>query len=156
MINMAVMPLYMWEMWDVTPVTHERTDTRTVESSAVFSLSWICNKSFFCPVEGFVLLSLFVCLLNKQTHLLSGGSFCPPFICLRPCGDLIFLPFISLRNSLMIQQIIFVNYNDHWYKTISKYFSTTFKDDDNLWSGWWFTTGRGRNTNNLWTKWASQ
>ena len=32
---MAFMPLYMWEMWDVTPVT----DTRTVESRAVFSLS---------------------------------------------------------------------------------------------------------------------
>ena len=43
MINMAFMPLYMWEMWDVTPVTHERTDTRTVESRAVFSLSWIRN-----------------------------------------------------------------------------------------------------------------
>ena len=25
-INMAFMPLYMWEMWDVTPVTHEHTD----------------------------------------------------------------------------------------------------------------------------------
>ena len=25
MINMAFMPLYIWEMWDVTPVTHERT-----------------------------------------------------------------------------------------------------------------------------------
>ena len=39
MINMPFMPLYMWEMWDVAPVTHERT----VESRAVFSLSWICN-----------------------------------------------------------------------------------------------------------------
>ena len=37
------MPLYMWEMWDVTPVTHGRTNERTVESSAVFSLSWILN-----------------------------------------------------------------------------------------------------------------
>ena len=37
MINMAFMPLYMWEMWDVTPVT----DGRTVESSAVFCLSRI-------------------------------------------------------------------------------------------------------------------
>ena len=39
MINMAFMPLYMWEMWDVTPVTNGRT----VESNAVFSLSWIRN-----------------------------------------------------------------------------------------------------------------
>ena len=30
MINMAFMPLYMWEMWVVTPVTHGHTDTRTV------------------------------------------------------------------------------------------------------------------------------
>ena len=42
MINMAFMPLYMWEMWDITPVT----DTRTVESSAVFSLSRIRNYLF--------------------------------------------------------------------------------------------------------------
>ena len=39
MINMAFMPLYMWEMWDVTPVTGERT----VESRAVFCLSRIRN-----------------------------------------------------------------------------------------------------------------
>ena len=39
------MPLYMWEMWDVTPVTNGRTDARKVESRAVFSLSWIRNKS---------------------------------------------------------------------------------------------------------------
>ena len=44
MINMAFMPLYMWEMWDVTPVTDEHTNTRTVESRAVFSLNWIRNK----------------------------------------------------------------------------------------------------------------
>ena len=41
MFNMAFMPLYMWEMWDVTPVTNARTHGRTVESSAVFSLRWI-------------------------------------------------------------------------------------------------------------------
>ena len=41
MINMAFMPLYMWEMWDVTPVTHGHTDGRTVESRAVFSWTWI-------------------------------------------------------------------------------------------------------------------
>ena len=42
MINMAFMPLYMWEMWDVTPVTN----TRTVESRAVFCLSRIRNLHF--------------------------------------------------------------------------------------------------------------
>ena len=48
MISMAVMPLYMWQMWDVTPVTHERT----VESRAVFSLSWIRKRNQnSCPSE---------------------------------------------------------------------------------------------------------
>ena len=42
MINMAFMPLYMWEMWDVTPVTDGHTNGQW-ESSAVFSLSWIRN-----------------------------------------------------------------------------------------------------------------
>ena len=42
MINMAFMPLYMWETWDVTPVTHEHTNGQW-ESRAVFSLSWIRN-----------------------------------------------------------------------------------------------------------------
>ena len=45
MINMAFMLLYMWEMWDATPVTHGHTDRQTVESRAVFSLSWIRNLS---------------------------------------------------------------------------------------------------------------
>ena len=40
MIKMAFMPLYMWEMWDITPVTH----TQTVESRAVFCLSRIRNR----------------------------------------------------------------------------------------------------------------
>ena len=38
------MPLYMWEMWDVTPVTDEHTNGQW-ESSAVFSLSWIRNNT---------------------------------------------------------------------------------------------------------------
>ena len=46
MINMAFMPLYMWEMWDVTAVTNGRTDGQW-ESRAVFSLSWIRNSIFF-------------------------------------------------------------------------------------------------------------
>ena len=40
MINMAFMPLYIWEMWDVTPVTDGQWESR-----AVFSLSWIRNES---------------------------------------------------------------------------------------------------------------
>ena len=42
---MAFVLLYMWEMWDVTPVTDWHTDGRTVESRTVFSLSWIRNCS---------------------------------------------------------------------------------------------------------------
>ena len=42
MINMAFMPLYMWEMWDVTPVTHERTDKQwKVEQYSVWAESAI-------------------------------------------------------------------------------------------------------------------
>ena len=61
MINMAFMPLYMWEMWDVTPVTDGRTHGRTVESCAVFSLSWIRNywnyitKSYYIVASSFSL-----------------------------------------------------------------------------------------------------
>ena len=44
MINMAFMPLYMWEMWDVMPVTDGHMDARSVESRAVFCLSWLRNK----------------------------------------------------------------------------------------------------------------
>ena len=44
MINMAFMPLYMWEMRDVTPVTYGRT----VESSAVF----LQNPQYWNAIEG--------------------------------------------------------------------------------------------------------
>ena len=39
MINMAFMPLYMWEMWDVTPVTDEHTDSRKVVQYSVWTES---------------------------------------------------------------------------------------------------------------------
>ena len=67
MINMAFMPLYMWEIWDVTPVTHGGHTDGQVESRAVFSLSWIRKKAtlsnnwsgdFILPKSG-VLCSLF-------------------------------------------------------------------------------------------------
>ena len=42
MINMAFMPLYMWEMWDVTPVTHTRTHEQwKVEQYSVWTESAI-------------------------------------------------------------------------------------------------------------------
>ena len=41
MINMAFMPLYMWEMWDVTPVTNTRTDSRKVGQYSVWPESAI-------------------------------------------------------------------------------------------------------------------
>ena len=48
-ISMAFMPFYVWEMWDVTPLTHTWTNGRTVESRAVFCLSRIRN----CNMLGF-------------------------------------------------------------------------------------------------------
>ena len=53
MFNMAFMPLYMWEMWDVA--CDERTDARKVESRAVFSLSWIRNMHIImCSPSRFI------------------------------------------------------------------------------------------------------
>ena len=43
MINMAFMPLYMWEMWDVTPVTDEHTDSRKVGQYSVWTESAIAQ-----------------------------------------------------------------------------------------------------------------
>ena len=40
MINMAFMPLYMWEMWDVTPVTHGRTHEHTDSGKVVQYSVW--------------------------------------------------------------------------------------------------------------------
>ena len=60
MINMAFMPLYMWEMWDVTPVTDGHTDRGKVEQYSVwaesamkypiFNLKYtlLFNTFFFC------------------------------------------------------------------------------------------------------------
>ena len=42
MINMVFMPLYMWEMWDVTPVTDTRTDNGKVGQYSVWAESAIC------------------------------------------------------------------------------------------------------------------
>ena len=58
MINMAFMPLYMWEMWDVTPVTHEHTNTRTheqwkVEQYSVWAESAI-NQVIILTVREYV------------------------------------------------------------------------------------------------------
>ena len=72
MINMAFMPLYMWEIWDVTPVTDGHTDGRTVESSAVFSLSWIRKKkillSKFAEVS-FLCIKLFEYWRKKKVWI---------------------------------------------------------------------------------------
>ena len=52
MFNMAFMPLYMWEMWDVTPVTDTRTDRqwKVVQYSvwAESAISFTC--SLFLPL----------------------------------------------------------------------------------------------------------
>ena len=44
MINMTFMPLYMWEMWDVTPMTDARTEGQWKVVQYSFSLNWIRNR----------------------------------------------------------------------------------------------------------------
>ena len=58
----------MWEMWDVTPVTHERTDERTVESRAVFSLSEISNKDL-CKNLWYVLNPRVRCAFGNVSNM---------------------------------------------------------------------------------------
>ena len=69
MINMAFMPLYMWEMWYVTPVT----DRRTVESRAVFCLGRIKKKELkMGPIVNSILYNLD--LEQLFVKMLSGRS----------------------------------------------------------------------------------
>ena len=42
MFNMAFIPLYMWEMWDVTPVTDTQTDSGKVVQYSVWAESAVC------------------------------------------------------------------------------------------------------------------
>ena len=50
MINMAFMPLYMWEMWDVTPMTHGRTNEQwkvvqySVWAESAINMSKTCHQ----------------------------------------------------------------------------------------------------------------
>ena len=53
MINMAFMPLYMWEMWDVTPVTHGRTHERTVGKYC--SIQFDLNPQYKTQLQSYVL-----------------------------------------------------------------------------------------------------
>ena len=76
MINMAFMPLYMWEMWDVTPVTNARTDTRTVESSAVFSLSWIRNNWLWLIMTFFLEGPSYQFHIIIQPKILQHSNWC--------------------------------------------------------------------------------
>ena len=69
MINMAFMPLYMWEMWDVTPVTHEHTNGQW-ESRAVFSLSWIRKITYnVSDFKLFIMWHLRECRVLKTNEL---------------------------------------------------------------------------------------
>ena len=59
MINMAFMPLYMWEMWDVTPVTHEHTDEQ-----------WkVVQYSVWAESAKTVVFILFFCILLLLVRL---------------------------------------------------------------------------------------
>ena len=61
MINMAFMPLYMWEMWDVTPVTDEHTDSRKVEQYSVWTESaiGICAR-----IQNYFLLAIALSIMQ--------------------------------------------------------------------------------------------
>ena len=59
MINMAFMPLYMWEMWDVTPVTDTRTHEQWKEvqysvgaESAKTSSNKLASTALGCAKKG--------------------------------------------------------------------------------------------------------
>ena len=80
MINMAFMPLYMWEMWDVSPVTHTRTHGQwKVEQYSVWAESAITTwfmTNLYSPTSGRCLL------LSKRASFSRSGlpfssSACP-------------------------------------------------------------------------------
>jgi len=82
MINMAFMPLYMWEMWDVTPVTHEHTDGRTDEQWKVGQYSvW---------AESAITMQSIICLSSGEIH------FKKYFACFCTCWH------ISIWNHLIV------------------------------------------------------
>ena len=72
MIDMAFMPLHMWEMWDVTPVTHTRTHGQwKVEQYSVWAESAITTTWFmpnpYSPTSGRCLL------LSKRASFPDSG-----------------------------------------------------------------------------------
>ena len=69
MINMAFMPLYMWEMWDVTPVTHEHTDEQwKVVQYSVWAESAKGRKRNDCSIHSrhWVLSSSLVQVMSQK------------------------------------------------------------------------------------------
>ena len=71
MINMAFMPLYMWEMWDVTPVTHRHTDGEwKVGQYSVWAESAILwpPPILWSHLHSIVALKIGRTPQNRQTH----------------------------------------------------------------------------------------
>ena len=77
MINMASMPLHMWEMWDATPVTDGRTDSRKVVQYSVWTESAIeiysgCYNNNNNSVE--VRSANIHWIVFKESQSVSGGD----------------------------------------------------------------------------------
>ena len=82
MINMAFMPLYMWEMWDVTPVTHEHTDEqwKVVQYSV-----WAESAIVQVDQKQVEVTELFMRAVSK---MMMGGEWRPPNCTNRPSRPL--------------------------------------------------------------------
>ena len=73
MIDMAFMPLYMWEMWDVTPVTDTRTDSRKVGQYSVWTESAKENSQFPSqPLNDWVMSKRGSLFLRITSHSIKG------------------------------------------------------------------------------------
>ena len=69
MINMAFMPLYMWEKWDVTHVTNARTDSGKVEQYSVWAES--ATRKHYSPSE--VWIGELCSTLSSQYELITAS-----------------------------------------------------------------------------------
>ena len=94
MINMAFMPLYMWEMWDVTPVTDEHTDSRKVVQYSVWTESAIqVKKNFKGMLSGNIIF-----LLRTWNSLQTKLFFCPSPVQQEPPSQKVSYPFCYCHN----------------------------------------------------------
>ena len=158
MINMAFMPLYMWEMWDVTPVTDEHTDSRKVEQYSVWTESAIWDVThmdrhthrhrewkyiFFC--DDIVGLDICLCGHLPISHLSVFTSSKYIFVWRVMSSS----EYVYVCNDIVHHRYLPVfTYSQYMYICLT---STTGKEP--LWSCWDFSqTG---STGRLFSVWVS-